>query len=93
MTQETIDVLQVVLPAVAAAVGSVVATKVSVARLEKDVSRLYDHVEELRTEIHNASMTGERESSDLKVKLAALRVRVEQIGAPWQRKTDPDPES
>lgn len=91
MTTETISILEVVAPAIAAAVGSVVATKVSVARLQSDVKTLFNKVDGLSDRLHKATIEQEREYGDLKTKLAELRVKVNQIGAPWQRKNDIDP--
>jgi len=85
MTEETITFLQVALPAIAAAGGSVVATKVSVARLQTDVKTLFQKVDRLSDGLHKATLEQEREYGDLKTKLAELRVKVNQIGAPWQR--------
>lgn len=79
MTKETIDILAVVLPALSAGVGAVVATKVSVAQLRRDVTRLFEQVEDLRSEFHNASLDHEREHGEVKAKLAALSVQVENI--------------
>jgi len=90
MTAETISILEVVAPAIAAAVGSVVATKVSVARLQSDVKTLFKKVDGLSDRLHEATSEQEREYGDLKTKLAELRVKVNQIGAPWQRKNDID---
>ena len=90
MTDEALGIIQMVAPAIAAAVGSVVATKVSVARLQSDVKTLFKKVDGLSDRLHEATIEQEREYGDLKTKLAELRVKVNQIGAPWQRKTDPE---
>lgn len=90
MTPEMIDILQVVLPAVAAAAGSVVATKVSVARLQSDVKVLFGKVDKLSEGLHEATLEHAREYGNLKAQLVELRVKVNKIGAPWQRNNEED---
>lgn len=85
MSPELLIALQIGLPALAAAAGSVIATKVSVARLQSDVKTLFGKVDKLSESLHETAIEHEREYGDLKGKLAELRVKVNQIGAPWQR--------
>lgn len=80
-----VEVLEYAGPAIAAGVGSMVATKVSVARLQADVKVLFKKVDQLASELHEANIEREKESSEVKVEVARLSERVNAMRAPWNR--------
>lgn len=79
MTQETITILSVVLPMVGAAVGAVVATKVSVARLREDVKDLFHQMHALKNHVHASNLAHEVEHGELNVAIARLETKIEQL--------------
>lgn len=88
MNEQMGTILQLILPALAAGAGSVIATRVSVARLEEDVRGLFRRVEALQKEMHSNSLAQERELSNVKSKLAAVASSVEALRIPWNHKAD-----
>lgn len=79
MTQETITILSIVLPMVGSAVGAIVATKISVARLREDVQTLYKQLHELKNNVHQSNLTHEVEHGELKVAIARMETKLETL--------------
>lgn len=86
MNAETLQILQFVIPGVAAAVGSVIATKVSVAQLRADVNVLFKKVDKMTTEAHSATLKRQQELGYVRESLAALEVQVQNLDSPWKPK-------
>lgn len=82
------EAMQYFLPAIAAAFGSVVATKVSVARLESDVKTLFGKVDALTEGLHKATLEQKEEHGVVKSDLATLNTRIDALQSPWKRQTN-----
>jgi hypothetical protein len=82
---ELVSLVEFILPALAAGAGSVIATRVSVARLQEDVRGLFRRVEALQKEIHQTSIDQEREIGTIKTNLATVAAKVDSLNSPWTR--------
>lgn len=79
MTEETLNVLSIVLPMVGAAVGAVVATKVSVARMREDVKDIFDQLHTLKNEVHTSNLANEVKHSEWKVAIARVETKLSSL--------------
>lgn len=87
MNETTIYLLQYGLPAFAAAIGSFIAVKASVSRLQIDVRTLFKKVDAMQEKMQTMALEGEREAGDLKVAIAGLKAQVDNLASPWTRKS------
>lgn len=72
---------------IAAAIGSFVGMRVTVARLRQDVQTLFEKVDAMSMHIGASQLEQEREHGEVKVALAKLEARVESLDSPWKRKS------
>ena len=79
MTEEALNIMSMLLPAVSAAGGAIVATKVSVARMREDVKDIFDQLHTLKNEVHTSNLANEVKHSEWKVAIARVETKLETL--------------
>lgn len=87
MTEETINIIQIVAPAITSAAGALLAVKMAYSRIREDITELGVEVSELKDQFASQAVQNTRDHGEVMARVKVLAERIDNMRSPWQKST------